>query len=495
MKKAVSILLTAALLALCLPALAEGAYLPAPENMPDAMIAFFSQPSFSGYTVGYGAWTECAFPVNGSWQGYAFAVAQKNGYNVLYGFRDSGQGYRHFLTTDSAVPQGEGSFRLSLATGLSMNHMSFTDETICIAYRKAGNEEFDNLELFYSGNSSGVFNLTYLCARDFNTQYTEARAQTDGVTFYREAAVLGSAYGVLETNLRYFSWDAFPRSLSEAREKLSNPPDIPSGDLTARRVRFTGGQKFDVYTGPGLYYVRSGNGRASVSTNDWIQVFGTENGYVMIQYDISSTQLRIGWIDQSALPASSSVDALRFAYEEREIADSVSLTDDPLSSKSGIRFLQAGQRVTYLASMGNWAYVEVSDGVLPLRGFVPSASLKAADDLQTLTGQFASLEYSASAAVWKQNDACYAQARVKGPAAWKIANSDRVTGYQVYANNLPVDASVTEQREAESEAFETLFTLSFPLPSGAQVLGLCPVREKSGLRADEMIVIHLDAIK
>ena len=62
----------------------------------------------------------------------------------------------------------------------------------------------------------------------------------------------GNAYGTVQRDLRYVSYDALPKTIEEARKKLTQEPDIPQGGLLeARRVRFTGGQKYPVYTGPG----------------------------------------------------------------------------------------------------------------------------------------------------------------------------------------------------------------------------------------------------
>ena len=81
----------------------------------------------------------------------------------------------------------------------------------------------------------------------------------------------------------------------------------------ARKIRFTSGQKFKVYQGPGEEYGQAGNGKAAVSTNDWIQVFGEENGWILIQYDINKDHMRIGWIKSSALPKKATVSRLTYA--------------------------------------------------------------------------------------------------------------------------------------------------------------------------------------
>ncbi len=182
-------------------------------------------------------------------------------------------------------------------------------------------------------------------------------------------------YGTYQTNLRYFSFSAFPRTVKEAREKLSNPPSIPSGTLSAQKVSFSGGQKYEVYQGPGEEYGRAGDGKASVSTNDWIQVFGAENDWMMIQYDISSDRMRIGWIPKEALPSHAQISELQYEPVAVRTTKQTDLTDDPLASQTAVAVLPEGSTVTWLASMGQWAYVECT-GTQLLRGFVLQEALE-----------------------------------------------------------------------------------------------------------------------
>lgn len=196
--------------------------------------------------------------------------------------------------------------------------------------------------------------------------------------YYRgEWEYAGTAYGDFQRDLQHASLSAMPKTLDEAREKLSLPPEIPTGyssDLTAEKIKFTGGKKYAVYTGPGEDYVRSGNGKGSVSTNDWIQVFGEENGWIMIQYDISSDRFRIGWIEAKALPKNASVRELCYEPVYAYLTDDVNLTDDPLNSQTQIVMIEEGTAALWLATMGDWAYIEV-DGSSPMRGFVKAEIL------------------------------------------------------------------------------------------------------------------------
>ena len=51
------------------------------------------------------------------------------------------------------------------------------------------------------------------------------------------------------------------------------------------------------------------------------------------------------------------------------------MTDDPLYSQSALTTLPEGCCVTWLATIGNWAYIESSTGDY-VRGFVPVSSLR-----------------------------------------------------------------------------------------------------------------------
>ena len=150
-------------------------------------------------------------------------------------------------------------------------------------------------------------------------------------------------------------------------------PDIPV--LEGRLVDFPEGKRYAVYTGPGENYERANQDTAAVSTNGWIQVFGVENGYAMIQYAVSSTQNRIGYIGGDSLPDSSSVAALEFAYMPVVLTREAELTDDPLGEKAPLRTLPAGTEARWLAVMDGWAYLEWTDEGKPVRGFVPADAI------------------------------------------------------------------------------------------------------------------------
>ena len=368
--------LSAALL-LCLPALGETCQ----GEIPAEFAAAFSGSRWAGYTVAAGF---TFYPAGGnSGEGTpAFFVMKKGEENVLCILEYRGGAWKFLVRSPKPVYQGSRVPVFEEEDDYNWFHLYYRDRN--------PDEQGQEDVLTFFRDSKGVWRFYAYAHYDFSQQrkgFTHVNLkeqdlewtpgvllvtkQVNGRPVYEQKPV----YGTFETDLRYFSLSAFPKSLEEAREKLSSPPDIPSGELQARRVRFTSGQKFPVYSGPGERYLRSAGGRAVVSTNDWIQVFGVENGWAMIQYDISSDHMRIGFIDASALPRNAGVSALALSSVPMVTSVAVTLTDDPLFSKAVLARLPQGQSLRRMSSMGAWAYVETEISGGPVRGFVPAVSL------------------------------------------------------------------------------------------------------------------------
>ena len=495
MKRFLSVLLCLALIALplllhCMPALAEGATIKA-QWMPYEVTQFFSASQFNGWTIGASASYIIENTVGGT---FFFVIAQKDGHNVLYGFEEKNGHYDYWMKTDNCLPQGKGGFIVRFNSGTayfaSGAAVTFGDGVSITFYREDDEEQADTA-LIAEVNKSGQFHVR---AVFFNHAWDEAYLTSDSITYYLdEGHTKATVYGTVETDLRYFSLSAFPRTIKAAKEKLTQAPVIPSGELFAQKIKFTGGRKFPVYSGPGAEYERGAGGKASVSTNDWIQVFGSESGYIMIQYAISSSQMRIGYIDQSSLPKSASVSPLRFDWQDAEIIASAFLTDDPLNSQTRTKALNAGQQVKWLSTMGNWVYVEITGSGQPIRGFVPKSAIRQVRATETFEAAFQNGTYSANANVTVlRGVTAEITVTVSGPAAWKQENADPVARYEVYANNVPLNVLSSATRDLTASGWRTVFTLSATVPAGTTVLGLCPVHALSGQQAGEMITVVMN---
>lgn len=146
----------------------------------------------------------------------------------------------------------------------------------------------------------------------------------------------------------------------------ASAPDIPQGTLNAEVTPFTPGQTYAVYSAPDSRSIRGAKGRARVSTNGWIQVFGAEGDWLLVQYAITPEHCRIGYIDRNALPQDVVVPALTLEAVPAIVSYDVSVTDDPLMSQTPLTRLTENTSVTALASMGDWTYIEAGTGKSPL---------------------------------------------------------------------------------------------------------------------------------
>ena len=153
---------------------------------------------------------------------------------------------------------------------------------------------------------------------------------------------------------------------------------LPHSTLSLQNVSFPKGKKYEVYQGPGKKFGRSAQGKAVVSTNDWIQVFGEYEGWLLIQYGVGEGKFRIGWITNAVLPKGITVAPLNFAAGSKSWLDgpdgSYPLTDDPLGSQVPIVTIKGEPEVEMLARLGvDWVYVRVKYKGNTYYGFVPAA--------------------------------------------------------------------------------------------------------------------------
>lgn len=178
--------------------------------------------------------------------------------------------------------------------------------------------------------------------------------------------------GILES---YLTWERLPQPTEEPQLKA---PVIP--ELTAQVGVFPKNKRYDVYEGPRAEHRRAGNGKAVVSTNGEIMVYGTWKGRMMIEYEITKGQHRIGWIDTDQLPASTLEGVPELAFPDGSDLDDYTcgvvtsnaiLTDDPLNSRTGRDALLQGTSIHVLARLGDDYLVEGFFDERLRMGFIP----------------------------------------------------------------------------------------------------------------------------
>lgn len=313
---------------------------------------------------------------------YGFALLHKQSERILVGYHRVNGEMKYWLKNAGAVPQGKEEAWFDVGTAGWIDETdwigNFTgrqvyDDGLCFSVTQLdeSGESYEKMVVYRWEN--GMFRLSSY----HKTEGGGIRVSDDKLDFIDWSNVVyrGAVQGAVQRDIRYVSFNALPTWIDDAKAKLTVAPNLKDGAFTAQKVKFTGGQKYPVYTGPGEDYVRSGNGKGLVSTNGWIEVYGQKDGYILIQYSIDSSHYRFGWIDRNALPEGTSVPGMDFAGISAdtlsEITQDTFLTDDPLFSQNKLCGLKAGQTVSWLAVLNDdWAYVLVNVNGKMMCGFV-----------------------------------------------------------------------------------------------------------------------------
>ena len=159
---------------------------------------------------------------------------------------------------------------------------------------------------------------------------------------------------------------------------------IPSAQASAtldQYINVNFGRSYDVYSGPGVHYYRANSGKAMYGGGS-ARVYGLVDDWILIGYQLSSGDYRIGYITRSALntakPYTGVINQnLRFDSYTAQADDYCRITDDPVINNKMICTLPENTWVTVLAAMGtDWSYIEAKTSYGLMRGFVWTQHLK-----------------------------------------------------------------------------------------------------------------------
>ena len=140
------------------------------------------------------------------------------------------------------------------------------------------------------------------------------------------------------------------------------------------------GRSYDVFSGPGRHYYRANMGKAMYGGGA-ARVYGIEGDWIMMGYQTSGGDYRIGYVHKDALNTAKYVDGtimpLNFDHYIAYADDYCRITDDPVINNKMICSLPENTPVTVLATMGtSWTYIEANTSQGLMRGFVWSIHLK-----------------------------------------------------------------------------------------------------------------------
>ena len=210
---------------------------------------------------------------------YGFALVHRKNERILVGYHKVDGEMKYWLKNAGAVPQGKEEAWFGVGTAGWEEETdwvgNFTgrqvyDDGLCFSVTQLdGSGESYEKMVFYRWEN-GMFRLNSY----HKSESSSIRVSDDKLDFidWSNCVYCGAVQGTVQRDIRYVSFNTLPMWIDDAKEKLTTAPNLQSGDFTSQKVKFTGGQKFPVYTGPGTNYARSGNGKGLVSTNGWIEV-------------------------------------------------------------------------------------------------------------------------------------------------------------------------------------------------------------------------------
>lgn len=468
------LLLTLALILFCAAALADAA--------PAAIEKAFSASQWKGWTIS-------------RWEAgsdFAVVILRKESSNRLCVLTPSENGWKVLVHNTRAIYQGD---RLP--------------DDIILDGRGAFELHYGQNILRFAQNQN-IWRVSRVELYDEKLSYPMIVVYSDKLVYKQDAGDerYQAVAGITNRDLQYFDLSDLPRTPEAAEKVLSLPPYIPQGGLSAQVVDFEGGHRFPVYAGPGKDYHRPANGKCVVSTNDWIQVFGQEDDWLLIQYDRSTDKMRFGYIPADSMEKSSvninDINELEFVRSPIKTLRASELTDDPLFGQESLAQIPKGASLSYLTRLADWAYVEYAPAAgEKMRGFIPFTAIEMPQ--ATLSPRVTAQPTPAMTRKTFPIKVSFATYEVEGEAAitdekyltvsltLKGGGIATVDGYSLFLNHNAVDFSPAQSQSREyfrkpeveygsTRQIDFTYTLS-PMPA---LIGLCPV--KSGqLAVHEMI--------
>ena len=132
-----------------------------------------------------------------------------------------------------------------------------------------------------------------------------------------------------------------------------------------------------VYSAPSLDAYRCANGKAQCQTNAAIDDAGYDSGWLLVRYETSKDNYRVGYIPPKYVKNYKSKMAPHFGYIRVTADDYIDVTDNPMSHIGSFAQLEPGEtfyvlsRYNYYAKNGyDWWYIECDVDGQTARGFI-----------------------------------------------------------------------------------------------------------------------------
>lgn len=304
------------------------------------------------------------------WQENSWVTIVKND-RVLEGIADYDS-----LDTDY-VPEGY--------KNMTDRHFVFTDFFSMSAYRNdtvAGSRNtlhWGDLVTLHWGKEHPGFSL--ILKREAEANYSiviykndqkdlSFEMQPDGILFKHGAFNAGLSHDTAaDTTLAGFDPDVFAHMQNAMQEECKGAGEVLSAFSEFEPLLIAPHEniRLPVYAAPSEKAPQSGNGKASVSLNDWLCVLGREDGWLFIAYETSDGHYRTGYIrpDSACLQiARTYAGALEDYFLYRGDVSScgiLTIFDDPINWHGEVCTLPCDGKVLFLAHFGDLNYVHYVD--------------------------------------------------------------------------------------------------------------------------------------
>lgn len=312
---------------------------------------------------------------------HAFLLIRDDGIRILRAFRYADGAWEQWLNSSAAVPQGKEAASLySYEKGAEYQYIWDLDNT----YVSDGL----HVAVSISNGETTMEGVDFTWQEDgfhlhgYQFEPGEYVDVVGGEMIFWNISNGDERFvkATIATDIREIAFYALPAKPEDVAQNADQAPVVSEVKYLNRAFKlsptesvFKKNQRCNVYMGPGKSYGRAGNGKALVSTNDWIQVFAQYDGWLLIQYSINDTRYRIGWIADDVLVSAQDIPQLPMQiYDVGTLLMDAELTDDPLGSKTMVRSVKKGLKVDILAQLDDaWLYVQYMQGGKTYYGFLP----------------------------------------------------------------------------------------------------------------------------
>ena len=326
-------------------------------NLPNGLLDLFdSDAQYSSYTVGArDAQTKAGQPSELA----VFLMTTQEHYELFVCRETVDHVWRIDCQSTAAVLQ-------PTAEADIQPDMEVIDENAFRLYYRYGEESeaytftfFNHQWLLASANIEGA-NSMLSCARSDNK-----------LQFYISSQLICTSSDIL---LSDFNISLFPKNIQQLQAWQETYTKIPFVLPQPVRIVQTINKKLPVYSGPTEKSFRAARKKAVLSLREPFSVYGTHDGWTMVEYQISPKKSRIGWV--KTLPTDTSATELLWEPITAVTITSTVLTDDPHVSQAAIETLLPDSQVAILYCLEPWwAYAHVTMNGTQYYGFIPLADL------------------------------------------------------------------------------------------------------------------------